>query len=90
MSAVADRLRTARGLYEANPTHAEWIANSEPGSHCAMSAIFHQSKQHDPIGNAALRSLERVMGADVVDFNTNNSTADVLAAYDRAIAAESE
>lgn len=89
---VAEVLREARALYEEAPSHAGAMQKIADGSVCPILALC------DVVGGSvtgmnrhpAYEALLAGMGIDggMVDWNAEHSTAEVLAAFDRAIAAE--
>lgn len=83
---TAETLRTARERYAANPSHAEHAARPEPGTYCMITAI--PSIGPREVGSAQ-EMLRQAAGGVVslVDFNAAHSTEEVLAVFDKAIAA---
>lgn len=99
---VAAALRAARALIESEAT---WIrgdfARTVDGrpvpptyatAHffCALGAVFHVVGVRGSLGESVYQSLKNATGGPVGDFNDTNTHAEVLAAFDRAIAEEKE
>lgn len=83
-------LQEARRLYASAPSHARRGNSPRPGTYCIVYATCYAKDDTGagPLVEAAADSvLERVVGPDinVVDFNANHSTAEVLSVFDTAI-----
>lgn len=79
-------LRAARELYAAKPSHAPVGQSPRPGTHCVVYAVSRQTDAgaHHALGAFALA----IETTEIVEWNATHSTAEVLAAFDRAIANE--
>jgi hypothetical protein len=94
MSDVADVLRKARELYATNPSHAPVDGLPLDGTHCVLTAIGHAIEPGTGC-HAALRMVCTAGGISdryatsrallVAEWNAENSTETVLAAFDKAI-----
>jgi hypothetical protein len=87
---TAEILRAARALYAASPSHApahEYPCDGE----CPITALTKVMLEDDhlwPQNIEAERALARAADTDgIPEWNETASTAEVLAAFDRAIAA---
>lgn len=81
-------LRKARALYEANPSHAPGCDPVEPGRVCLMWSLDYAA---GPRGadKDVYSAIDRAAGTNqLVKFNAEHTTAEVLAVFDRAIEAE--
>jgi hypothetical protein len=86
MSDVADVLRRARDLYAANPSHCDADRYPEYGTYCPLTAVWETAGFGMPRGMDAQRFLLRAAGTRAIpDWNAENSTETVLAAFDKAI-----
>jgi hypothetical protein len=85
-------LRRARALYEANPSHAGLGEMPSEGTVCVVWAV--ERAAETPAGvrsiGGAYEALYRAVGThNLVPWNAKSTTAEVLAAFDRAIEASS-
>jgi hypothetical protein len=89
-------LRRARALYEANPSHAGLNEMPGEGTVCVVWAV--EKALEAPPGTpaafgsigGAYEALYRAVGThNLVPWNAKSTTAEVLAAFDRAIEASS-
>jgi hypothetical protein len=88
-------LRAARALYESAPSHAPTGAYPPPGEYCLMGALSKGAQR--PTGDGPVRELRAACVAmysaigttESVAWNAEHTTAEVLAAFDRAIEAVS-
>lgn len=86
MSDVAEVLRKARDLYAANPSHVAADRYPGEGTHCPLTAVWETAGFGMPRGIDAQRFLRRAAGTIAIqDWNAENSTETVLAAFDKAI-----
>lgn len=92
---TVDVLREARALYAAAPSHAPAGDFPETGTRCVVMAID-KALTDDRTGRSAgnyldvEREFAKAFGgvpADVVPFNAEHSTEEVLAVFDKAIEA---
>ena len=81
-----EKLIAARELYASSPSHAgTWTAPSE-GSYCIITAC-------DKVGLSLYGEAMNILrdsagdGECLVNFNADHTTEEVLAAFDKAIAA---
>jgi hypothetical protein len=89
---AVDILCRARELYAAAPSHAAPCEMPDPGTRCVIFAL------RDAAGGSwtgahqgVLAALEKAMGNPIlgpVPWNAEHTTEEVLAAFDRAIAAQ--
>ncbi len=89
MPTTLDILTQARALYASAPSHAARLDYPEPGTHCALTALWEASGSTLP-GSPAERFLSEAAGIHsraIVEWNATSSTETVLAAFDRAIEA---
>lgn len=91
MSTTADVLREARRLYAEAPSHADPQCDPLPQEkHCPITAIYEAAGDDWDGIDGADRTLCLIVGTDdLAVWNAENSTETVLAAFDRAIEAES-
>jgi hypothetical protein len=89
-------LRRARALYEANPSHAGLCELPDEGTVCVVWAVERavEAPRGTPVAFRSLgdayEALYRAVGTrGVVLWNARSTTAEVLAAFDRAIEASS-
>ena len=84
-----DILYRARALYAAAPSHAPVGQNPKPGTVCIIFALGQASLLTTRFSHPANQALYAAVGAPgLADWNAEHSTAEVLDAFDRAIAAE--
>jgi hypothetical protein len=85
MSDVAVVLRKARDLYAANPSHAPFPLLPPRGTYCAVLAIYRAPGSINEHLEAEQTLTDVAGGRDLIDWNAENSTETVLAAFDKAI-----
>jgi hypothetical protein len=88
---TVDILCRARELYAAAPSHAAPCKSPEPGTRCVISALRDATGGWVGAHEGTLTALEAAMNNPlygVVPWNAEHSTAEVLAAFDRAITAQ--
>jgi hypothetical protein len=90
---TVDILCRARELYASAPSHAEWGADIEPDTHCVITATVKASGglpvAYTPALVALAAASEMAASTDfIAAWNADHSTAEVLAAFDRAITAQ--
>ena len=85
---TADVLREARALYAAAPSHAVPGQSPKHDTECVMTAICAVTTAEGAYWDA-VEALRRAVGDvdSLVAWNAEHSTAEVLAAFDRAIEA---
>ena len=85
---ILGALREARALYAASPSHVGGDAMlPRPGTHCVITALNAVAVDNDYWdAYVAIRRAADVPDGGVVDWNATHTTAEVLAAFDRAIA----
>jgi hypothetical protein len=81
-------LRRARALYEANPSHAGLGEMPGEGTVCVVWAVEKAMVTASTRPPFAYEALYRAVGT-LVPWNAKSTTAEVLAAFDRAIEASS-
>jgi hypothetical protein len=82
---TAESLRRARALYAANPSHAPAGDVPDDGCYCLMSALCVSAGTNFEDAYDAVCSAAGI-DSGIVDWNAERSTAEVLAAFDRAVA----
>lgn len=97
MSATADFLTRARGLFENFPDHSPYGKCPVPGCYCAVTALDRgwSSNSDDDTEEEAYKALAAgggfTLGTDwratIICWNAAHTTAEVLAAFDAAIEA---
>lgn len=87
MSDVANVLRKARDLYAANPSHALWAYDIEPGANCVVSAVWGVPgvSDRDILLEAERALYSTAQCRHLATWNAAVSTETVLAAFDKAI-----
>jgi hypothetical protein len=93
MSPVAELLRQARALYAAAPSHAAPGYMPALGTYCVITAITIAALNDPARGQDATFAEDALVraasGGDIIAWNANATTDEVLAAFDRAIEATS-
>jgi hypothetical protein len=87
---TVDILCRAREIYAAAPSHAPSSEFPDPGTYCVIFAIDRAVGGRAGLWTA-VHAVERAMAGPTescVEWNAEHSTAEVLAAFDRAIAAQ--
>lgn len=77
-------LREARNRYAESPSHAPYRVSPKPGEYCVITACFCSPSIYGLVARAA-GVVNRGDNEPLIRWNAENSTEDVLAAFDRAI-----
>lgn len=84
---ASDILQSARDIYAAAPSHAPYGAPFPDDEHCILTAVDLAAHGEGNYSEVVDRLIMAAGTDDLIDFNAKHSTAEVLAAFDRAIEA---
>jgi hypothetical protein len=86
---TVDILCRARALYASAPSHAPAEYAPEPDTYCVIYALHFAARGASNDDSPAFQAFARVIDdRSVSTWNAEHTTVEVLAAFDRAIAAQ--